>query len=146
MRVSHKCLFDGFVDRYKTRIVVKGFHQRLRVDYHDTFSMVFKPTFVRLILSLETSRGWALHQLDVNNAFLQGTLSKDVYMSQSSGFVDRDSPHFVCNSIRPFMASRRPPMLGTVNYLSTYFMLAFPTLRHIPLCSSIIMAIAPSIF
>ena len=50
------------------------------------------------------------------------------------------------NSIRPFMASSMPPMLGTVNFVSTYFMLAFPTLRHIPLCSSIIIAIAPSIF
>ena len=32
----------------------------LVVDYHDIFSSVVKPTSIRLILSLMTSRGWSL--------------------------------------------------------------------------------------
>ncbi|KAL6323519.1 hypothetical protein AAG906_039096 [Vitis piasezkii] len=61
--------------------VAKGFHQRLGMDYHDTFSLVVKPTTIRL--------------LDINNAFHQGHLSEDVYMAQSPGFVDRDNPTHV---------------------------------------------------
>ena len=67
---STKRLYDGYVNRYKACFVAKGFHQCPSVDYHDTFSLVVKLTSVHLILSLATSQGWALRQLDVNNAFL----------------------------------------------------------------------------
>jgi hypothetical protein len=45
-----------------------------RVDYDETFSPAVKPTTVRTVLTLTVSRGWPVHQLDVKNAFLHGTL------------------------------------------------------------------------
>ena len=76
-----KGLPDGSINRYKARLVAKGFHQRSDMDYHDTFSLVVKPTTIRLVLSLSISKGWQLRQLDVDNAFLQGHLFEDVYMA-----------------------------------------------------------------
>jgi histone deacetylase 1/2 len=60
--------------------VAKGFHQQHGIDYHENFSPVIKPATISTILSLATSRNWSLQQLDINNAFLYGTLNDDVYM------------------------------------------------------------------
>jgi len=43
---------DGSTDRYKVRLVAKGFDQRSGVNYLETFSLVVKPIIVHLILAL----------------------------------------------------------------------------------------------
>ncbi|CAH9086511.1 unnamed protein product [Cuscuta europaea] len=87
---------DGSLARYKARLVAKGFHQRPGVDFTDTFSLVVKPATVRLVLTLAIIHCWPIRQLDVNNAFLQGTLSDKVYMQQPPGFINKAYPHHVC--------------------------------------------------
>jgi histone deacetylase 1/2 len=92
----HKLLVDGSHDRYKACWVLRGFTQRPGSDYDETFSPVVKPTTVRVVLFLALSQNWPIHQLDVKNAFLHGTLTETVYCSQPSGFVDSSRSHFVC--------------------------------------------------
>jgi hypothetical protein len=57
---------------------------------------VVKPATVHTVLSLPVSRSWLVHQLDVKNAFLHGTLLETVYCSQAIGFVDPAQPDRVC--------------------------------------------------
>jgi len=92
----HKLNADGSLAQYKAHWVVRGFSQQHRLDYDETFSPVVKPTTIRMVLSLPISSDWPIHQLDVKNAFLHGTLNETVYCQQPLGFVDPARPKYVC--------------------------------------------------
>jgi hypothetical protein len=42
---------------------------------------------IRLALAIEEAKGWEVHQMDMNNAFLHGDLSEEIYMEQPQGFI-----------------------------------------------------------
>lgn len=69
-----KQLLDGSLDKYKGRLVAKGFTQRPGINFYETFSPAIKSTTIRTVLKVAVSKNWCLRQIDVNNAFLQGTL------------------------------------------------------------------------
>lgn len=68
-RIKH--LPDGSINRYKSRLVTKGFHQRPVIDFEETFSFVVKHATICLVLDIAVKRNCPLCQQDVNNAFLQ---------------------------------------------------------------------------
>lgn len=87
----------GSIERYKARLVSKGFNQVVSEGFFDTFNPVVKPTTVHMLFSLVVSSGWSLHQLDVHNAFLNGHFAETVFMKQPPGYEDPIHLDHVCH-------------------------------------------------
>jgi len=77
---------DGDITRYKAHLVTEGFHQRPGIDYTETYSLVIKPQTIKLVLCIALSNGWPLCQMDVNNAFLHGSISRGYLHDSTTRF------------------------------------------------------------
>jgi len=122
---KHKFHADGSLDRYKARWVLRGFTQRPGVDYDETFSPVVKPATVRTVLTLAHSLDWPIHQLDVKNAFLHGTLSETVYCCQPTGFADPALPGHVCKLNKSLYGLKQAPRAWYSRFASFLLSLGF---------------------
>jgi len=84
---------DGSLDKYKARLVARGFTQRYGYDYDETFSPVVKATTLRILIGLAAAFDWKIVHWDAVTAFLNGRLSAEVYMTMPPG---HEVPGKVC--------------------------------------------------
>uniref|UniRef100_A0A0E0E2C1 Reverse transcriptase Ty1/copia-type domain-containing protein n=1 Tax=Oryza meridionalis TaxID=40149 RepID=A0A0E0E2C1_9ORYZ len=125
----HKFQADESLDRYKARWVLRGFTQRPGIDFDETFSPVVKPATVRTVLSLTVSKDWPIHQLDVKNAFLHGTLQETVYCCQPADFTDPAKPDMICRLNRSLYGLKQAPHAWYSRFASFLLTLGFTEAR-----------------
>jgi hypothetical protein len=79
------------------------------IDYEETFSPVARYTSIRTIISLETSMGWKLHQMDVKTTFLNGEIEEEIYIEQPDGLVIHEKESHVCRLKKALYGLKQAP-------------------------------------
>ena len=115
--MEHKS--DGIIEKHKARLVAKGFNQRQGIDFDKTFNPMVKLATICLMLPIDISYGWPIHQLEVKNVFCHDLIDKDVYMFQLKGFIDPARPDFVCKLNRAIYGFVKLQELSSIGSLRT---------------------------
>ena len=74
----------------------QGFTQKEDIDFKETFSLVSRKDFFRIIMALIAHFDLELHQMDAKIAFLNGDIEETIYMVQLENFVSGESKNIIC--------------------------------------------------
>jgi transposase InsO family protein len=98
---------DGVsVERYKARLVVKGFAQVEGVDYFDVYAPVCKFAALRGLLAIAAAQDLEVHHVDIKTAFLHAPLEEELYMDQPPGFKQGTK---VCRLLKSVYGLKQAP-------------------------------------
>jgi hypothetical protein len=85
---AYKLRFDGHIERYKSRLVAKGFAQRQGIDYTEVWAPTGCLPVLRCLFAYAAAFDYDTIQADIRTAFLNGPLEDTIYLCQPPGFSD----------------------------------------------------------
>ncbi|BBN69916.1 transposable element gene [Prunus dulcis] len=114
-RLGYKWIFKrkmkavGSIDKYKVRLVVKGYKQKEGLGYFDTYSPVTRITSIRMLIVIVALHNLEIHQMDVKTVFLNGDLEEEIYIEQPKGFVVPGQEKKVCKLVKSLYGLKQAP-------------------------------------
>ncbi|GJT68383.1 retrovirus-related pol polyprotein from transposon TNT 1-94 [Tanacetum coccineum] len=99
----------GIVIRNKARLVAQGHRQEEGIHYEEVFAPVARIEAIRLFLVYASFMGFLVYQMDINSAFLYGTIEEEVYVTQPPGFKDPDHPDKVYKVVKALYGLHQAP-------------------------------------
>jgi hypothetical protein len=76
---------DGALDRFKARLVARGFSQMYGVDYFETFAPTVRMDTLRMFVAIAAMKDLELTHMDVKNAFTESPLKEEIYLKPPKG-------------------------------------------------------------
>nr|GEU35038.1 retrovirus-related Pol polyprotein from transposon TNT 1-94 [Tanacetum cinerariifolium] len=111
----------GIVIKNKARLVAQGHTQDEGIDYEEVFAPVARIEAIRLFLAYASFMGFMVYQMDVNSAFLYGTIEEEVYVCQPPGFEDPDHLDKVYKVVKALYCLHQTPR-AWYETLATYLL------------------------
>ncbi|GMF59849.1 unnamed protein product [Phytophthora fragariaefolia] len=104
---------NGFVERFKVRLVAQGNHQEFGVDCDEVYAPVARFESLRLVLAIGTILDCHIHQVDVHTAFLNGMMegSQRIYMRQPPGYHAKGKEGYVCELLKRIYGLKQAPRI-----------------------------------
>ena len=100
---------NGSIDKFKVRLVAKGYTQKEGIDYFDTYSLVTRLTTIRILITMASIHKLIVHQMDVKTAFLNGDLDEESYMDQLEGFIVQGQESKICKLRKSLYGLKQAP-------------------------------------
>ena len=100
---------DGTIEKYKARLVVKGYRQKECLDYFDTYSPVTIITSIRMLIVIAAVYKLEIHQMNVKMAFLNGDLEEEIYLKQPEGFIVPGQERKVYRLVKSLYSLKQAP-------------------------------------
>lgn len=73
------------VEKYKARVVAKGYMQEEGLAFGETYPPTVKQENIRLMMAMAASNGWHMEQMDVTTSFLYADLVEEIYLEIPEG-------------------------------------------------------------
>ena len=108
-RIKHDA--NNVFEKYKARIVVKGYAQEFGLDFDKTFAPVVRIESVRAILAIAAANDLFILHVDCTNAFLNGLSDWEIYVYQPEGFVDPIYPNKVLRLNKALYGLKQAPRI-----------------------------------
>jgi hypothetical protein len=92
-----KTIVDGTIERFKARLVARGFSQAYGLDYDETFALTVRIDTLRVFLAIVTFVDLECWHVDIKNAFTESELKETIFFQPPPGVKVR--PGYVLQAL-----------------------------------------------